>query len=86
MQDKIVIHGARAHNLKNIDVEIPTRQASCGDWVVRFGKSSLAFDTLYAEGTTSLCREFVSLRSSVLGEYGKPDVDSIDGPQSSYFH
>ncbi len=71
MQDKIVIHGARAHNLKNIDVEIPRDKLVVVTGLSGSGKSSLAFDTLYAEGTTPLCGEFVSLRSSILGKYGE---------------
>ena len=50
MQDKIVIHGARAHNLKNIDVEIPRDKLVVVTGLSGSGKSSLAFDTLYAEG------------------------------------
>lgn len=70
MQDKIVIHGARAHNLKNIDVEIPRDKLVVVTGLSGSGKSSLAFDTLYAEGQRRYV-EFVRLRSSVLGKYGK---------------
>ena len=74
MQDKIVIHGARAHNLKNIDVEIPRDKLVVVTGLSGSGKSSLAFDTLYAEGQ----RRYAYARQ-FLGNMEKPDVDSIDG-------
>ena len=61
MQDKIVIHGARAHNLKNIDVEIPRDKLVVVTGLSGSGKSSLAFDTLYAEGQRRYVEELIGL-------------------------
>lgn len=77
-QDKIVIHGAREHNLKNIDVEIPRDKLVVVTGVSGSGKSSLAFETLYAEGNAVMLNPCQPMPDS-FGKYGKPDVDSIDG-------
>ena len=71
MQDKIVIRRGACHNLKNIDVEIPRDKLVVVTGLSGSGKSSLAFDTPLCGGSTSLCGEFVSLRSSILGKYGE---------------
>ena len=79
MQDKIVIHGARAHNLKNIDVEIPRDKLVVVTGLSGSGKSSLAFDTLYAEGLRRYVESLSAYARQFLGNMEKPDVDSIDG-------
>ena len=77
--DKIVIHGARAHNLKNIDVTIPRDQMVVVTGLSGSGKSSLAFDTLYAEGQRRYVESLSAYARQFLGQMDKPDVDSIDG-------
>ena len=79
MLDKIVIHGARAHNLKNIDVEIPRDKLVVVTGLSGSGKSSLAFDTLYAEGQRRYVESLSAYARQFLGNMEKPDVDSIDG-------
>ncbi|MCT0507787.1 excinuclease ABC subunit UvrA [Lactococcus cremoris] len=78
-QDKIVIHGAREHNLKNIDVEIPRDKLVVVTGVSGSGKSSLAFETLYAEGQRRYVESLSAYARQFLGNMDKPDVDSIDG-------
>lgn len=77
--DKIVIHGARAHNLKNIDVTIPRNKLVVMTGLSGSGKSSLAFDTLYAEGQRRYVESLSAYARQFLGQMEKPDVDSIDG-------
>ncbi|SEM71335.1 excinuclease ABC subunit A [Ligilactobacillus sp. WC1T17] len=77
--DKIVIHGAREHNLKNIDVEIPRDKLVVITGLSGSGKSSLAFDTLYAEGQRRYVESLSSYARQFLGQMDKPDVDSIEG-------
>ncbi|QIL46720.1 excinuclease ABC subunit UvrA [Vagococcus coleopterorum] len=77
--DKIVIQGARAHNLKNIDVTIPRDQFVVITGLSGSGKSSLAFDTLYAEGQRRYVESLSAYARQFLGQMDKPDVDSIDG-------
>lgn len=79
MQDKIVIHGARAHNLKNIDVTIPREKLVVVTGLSGSGKSSLAFDTLYAEGQRRYVESLSAYARQFLGNMDKPDVDSIEG-------
>ena len=79
MQDKIIIHGARAHNLKNIDVTIPRDKLVVVTGLSGSGKSSLAFDTLYAEGQRRYVESLSAYARQFLGNMEKPDVDSIDG-------
>ncbi|MBR8680420.1 excinuclease ABC subunit UvrA [Lactococcus lactis] len=78
-QDKIVIHGAREHNLKNIDVEIPRDKLVVVTGVSGSGKSSLAFETLYAEGQRRYVESLSAYARQFLGNMDKPDVVSIDG-------
>lgn len=78
-QDKIVIHGACEHNLKNIDVEIPRDKLVVVTGVSGSGKSSLAFETLYAEGQRRYVESLSAYARQFLGNMDKPDVDSIDG-------
>ncbi|WP_047999005.1 excinuclease ABC subunit UvrA [Lactiplantibacillus herbarum] len=77
--DKIVIHGARAHNLKDIDVTIPRDKLVVITGLSGSGKSSLAFDTLYAEGQRRYVESLSAYARQFLGQMQKPDVDSIDG-------
>lgn len=77
--DKIVIHGARAHNLKDIDVTIPRDKLVVMTGLSGSGKSSLAFDTLYAEGQRRYVESLSAYARQFLGQMDKPDVDSIDG-------
>lgn len=77
--DKIVIRGARAHNLKNIDVTIPRDKLVVITGLSGSGKSSLAFDTLYAEGQRRYVESLSAYARQFLGQMDKPDVDSIDG-------
>ncbi|OJG22267.1 UvrABC system protein A [Enterococcus columbae DSM 7374 = ATCC 51263] len=77
--DQIVIHGARAHNLKNIDVTIPRDKLVVVTGLSGSGKSSLAFDTLYAEGQRRYVESLSAYARQFLGQMDKPDVDSIDG-------
>lgn len=79
VNDKIIIHGARAHNLKNIDVTIPKNKLVVVTGLSGSGKSSLAFDTLYAEGQRRYVESLSAYARQFLGQMDKPDVDSIDG-------
>ncbi|HEQ6009368.1 TPA: excinuclease ABC subunit UvrA [Streptococcus pyogenes] len=79
MQNKIIIHGARAHKLKNIDVEIPRDKLVVVTGLSGSGKSSLAFDTIYAEGQRRYVESLSAYARQFLGNMEKPDVDSIDG-------
>ena len=79
MQDKLIIHGARAHNLKDIDVEIPRDKLVVVTGLSGSGKSSLAFDTIYAEGQRRYVESLSAYARQFLGNMEKPDVDSIDG-------
>ena len=77
--DKIIVKGARENNLKNIDVEIPKNSLVVMTGVSGSGKSSLAFDTIYAEGQRRYVESLSSYARQFLGGTSKPDVDSIDG-------
>ncbi len=79
MNDKIVIKGAREHNLKNINLEIPRDKLVVITGLSGSGKSSLAFDTLYAEGQRRYVESLSSYARQFLGLMEKPDVDSIEG-------
>ena len=79
VQENIVIKGARAHNLKNIDVTIPRDKLVVMTGLSGSGKSSLAFDTLYAEGQRRYVESLSAYARQFLGNMDKPDVDSIDG-------
>lgn len=77
--DKIVVKGARAHNLKNIDVTIPRDKLVVLTGLSGSGKSSLAFDTIYAEGQRRYVESLSAYARQFLGQMDKPDVDAIDG-------
>ncbi|RIX47339.1 excinuclease ABC subunit UvrA [Paenibacillus nanensis] len=77
--DKIVVKGARAHNLKNIDVTIPRDKFVVLTGLSGSGKSSLAFDTIYAEGQRRYVESLSAYARQFLGQMEKPDVDSIEG-------
>lgn len=77
--DKIVVKGARAHNLKNIDVEIPRGKLVVLTGLSGSGKSSLAFDTIYAEGQRRYVESLSAYARQFLGQMEKPDVDAIEG-------
>ena len=77
--DKIVIKGAREHNLKNIDLEIPKNKLVVFTGLSGSGKSSLAFDTIYAEGQRRYVESLSSYARQFLGVMKKPDVDLIEG-------
>ncbi|HGI3856118.1 TPA: excinuclease ABC subunit UvrA [Streptococcus agalactiae] len=79
MQDKLMIRGARAHNLKNISVDIPRDKLVVVTGLSGSGKSSLAFDTIYAEGQRRYVESLSAYARQFLGNMEKPDVDSIDG-------
>ena len=79
MNDNIVIKGAKEHNLKNISLEIPKNKLVVITGLSGSGKSSLAFDTLYAEGQRRYVESLSSYARQFLGIMDKPNVESIDG-------
>ena len=79
MTDKIIIKGAREHNLKNVDLEIPRNKLIVMTGLSGSGKSSLAFDTIYADGQRRYMESLSSYARMFLGQMEKPDVDSIEG-------
>ena len=79
MQTSIIIKGARVHNLKNVDVTIPRDKLVVMTGLSGSGKSSLAFDTIYAEGHRRFVESLSSYARMFLGQMDKPDVDLIEG-------
>jgi excinuclease ABC subunit A len=79
MLDRITVHGARQHNLKNIDVEIPRNTLTVITGLSGSGKSSLAFDTIYAEGQRRYVETLSTYARQFLDQMERPEVDSIDG-------
>jgi len=77
--DRITVRGARQHNLKNINVEIPRNQFTVITGLSGSGKSSLAFDTIYAEGQRRYVESLSAYARQFLDQLEKPDVDSVDG-------
>ena len=77
--DTLVIHGAREHNLKNITLELPRNALIVFTGLSGSGKSSLAFDTIYAEGQRRYVESLSSYARQFLGQMEKPDVDFIEG-------
>ena len=78
-QDQLVVRGAREHNLKNIEVELPRDRLIVITGLSGSGKSSLAFDTIYAEGQRRYVESLSAYARQFLGQMEKPDVDQIDG-------
>lgn len=78
-EEKVVVHGARVHNLQNINVEIPRNKLTVITGLSGSGKSSLAFDTIYAEGQRRYIETFSAYARSFLGNMERPDVDKITG-------
>ena len=79
MNKNIIVKGAREHNLKNIDIEIPRDKLVVFTGLSGSGKSSLAFDTIYAEGQRRYVESLSSYARMFLGQMDKPDVDYIEG-------
>ena len=79
MLKSITVHGARQHNLKNIDVEIPRNTFTVITGLSGSGKSSLAFDTIYAEGQRRYVESLSAYARQFLEQMQKPDVESIEG-------
>src|SRR5438876_5886925 len=77
--DRIIVRGARQHNLKNINVEIPRNQLTVVTGLSGSGKSSLAFDTIYAEGQRRYVESLSAYARQFLDQMERPDVDSIEG-------
>src|SRR5690606_30503359 len=79
LEDNIEVYGAREHNLKNINISIPREKLVVITGLSGSGKSSLAFDTIYAEGQRRYIETFTSYARQFLGGLERPDVDKIDG-------
>jgi len=79
MQEQIIITGAREHNLKNVSLTLPREKLIVFTGLSGSGKSSLAFDTIYAEGQRRYVESMSSYARQFLGQMEKPDVDSIEG-------
>ena len=77
--DRLVIHGAREHNLKNVTLDLPRGELVVFTGLSGSGKSSLAFDTIYAEGQRRYVESLSSYARQFLGQMEKPDVDFIEG-------
>src|SRR3989441_7845115 len=80
--DALVVHGAREHNLKDITVRLPRNRLICVTGLSGSGKSSLAFDTIYAEGQRRYVESLSAYARQFLQMMEKPDVDSIEGLRS----
>ena len=77
--EELVVHGAREHNLKDFDVRLPRNKLICITGLSGSGKSSLAFDTIYAEGQRRYVESLSAYARQFLQMMEKPDVDSIEG-------
>ena len=85
-KDKIIVKGARTHNLKDITVEMPRNKLIVFTGLSGSGKSSLAFDTIFAEGQRRYVESLSSYARQFLRQMQKPDVDEIIGLVASYFN
>ena len=79
MSDRLIVKGAREHNLRNIDLNLPRDQLIVFTGISGSGKSSLAFDTIYAEGQRRYVESLSAYARQFLGQMDKPDVDFIEG-------
>ena len=79
MSDRLIVKGAREHNLRDVDLDLPRDQLICFTGISGSGKSSLAFDTIYAEGQRRYVESLSSYARQFLGQMDKPDVDFIEG-------
>lgn len=79
MADRLVVRGAREHNLKGVDIDVPRDKMVVFTGLSGSGKSSLAFDTIFAEGQRRYVESLSSYARMFLGQMDKPDVDFIDG-------
>ena len=79
MEDKIIIKGAKEHNLKNVDLELPRNKFIVFTGLSGSGKSSLAFDTIYAEGQRRYVESLSAYARQFLGQLEKPNVEYIEG-------
>ena len=86
MNEKLIIKGAREHNLKNIDLTLPRNKLIVFTGLSGSGKSSLAFDTIYAEGQRRYVESLSSYARLFLGQMEKPDVDYIEGLSPCHKH
>ncbi len=86
MNDQIIIRGAREHNLRNVSLTVPREKLVVFTGLSGSGKSSLAFDTIYAEGQRRYVESLSSYARQFLGQMEKPDVDQIDGLSPGYLH
>lgn len=86
MEDKIIIRGAKEHNLKNIDLELPRDKFIVFTGLSGSGKSSLAFDTIYAEGQRRYVESLSAYARQFLGQMEKPNVEYIEGFITSYLN
>ena len=86
MLKKIVVKGAKEHNLKNVSLEIPKEKLVVITGLSGSGKSSLAFDTIYAEGQRRYVESLSSYARQFLDKMKKPNVDFIEGLEPSYFN
>ena len=79
MSDRLIVKGAREHNLRDVDLDLPRDQLICFTGISGSGKSSLAFDTIYAEGPRRYVESLSAYARQFLGQMDKPDVDFIEG-------
>lgn len=86
MNDQIIIRGAREHNLRNVSLTVPRDKLVVFTGLSGSGKSSLAFDTIYAEGQRRYVESLSSYARQFLGQMEKPDVDQIDGLSPRHLH
>ena len=84
MEDKIIIKGAKEHNLKNVDLELPRNKFIVFTGLSGSGKSSLAFDTIYAEGQRRYVESLSAYARQFLGQMEKPNVEYIEGLSQLY--